>query len=41
MNRCQWVVDVHRADALTLAAVGAWYLVFGIGRWNELPITNY
>src|SRR5271167_1202981 len=29
MNRCQWVVDVHRADALTLAAVGNWCLVVG------------
>src|SRR5208283_4528466 len=30
MNRCQWVVDVHRADALTLtAAFGTWYLAFG------------
>src|SRR5208283_3972554 len=33
MNRCQWVVDVHRADALTLtAAFGTWYLV--LGTWH-------
>jgi hypothetical protein len=45
MNRRQWVVDVHRADALTLAAVGNWYLVVGLwqlaSKTQQLTMAKY